>query len=92
MSASFFEPCSQPNADILCSDIMRREFNPKLVDLHGKPRVEVSPKHPKRGEIRTTRSIWKEALFTRAVFSLKFDFGTNVPSENKNWLLEENPW
>jgi hypothetical protein len=85
---------STSEANHRCSEIKTRPFNTDSVELIGKARSEVSPKdRPNNGKgIQTTTSIWSSAKFTRAVFSLQFDFGGKTPSKENNWLLEENPW
>lgn len=81
-----------PAADTHTSEIKKRRFNEKVVELIGEARVEVNPKKRPDNGIQTTTSIWSSAKFTRAVFSLQFDFGGKTPSKENNWLLEENPW
>lgn len=79
-------------ADNRCSEIKKRPFNKKLVELIGESRIEVNAKKRPENGIQTTTHIWSSAKFTRAVFSFQFDFGGKTPSKENNWLLEENPW
>ncbi|KAM0723276.1 hypothetical protein Q7P37_001477 [Cladosporium fusiforme] len=48
-------------------------------------------KHTGKDQTTTTTSIWDKATYTRAVFSMAFDYRNNEkPSKQNNWYLQYN--
>lgn len=60
-----------------------------LIKLEG---LEVKKQQGKNKRMTTT-SVWQNATYTRAVFSMAFSYkGNETPDKKNNWLLEANGW
>lgn len=79
----------QYTTDLFFRPIDQRPFNKELVSLEDL-RIEENRGQDKR---RTVTSSWDRATFSRAVFSMAFNYKPGEsPGRSNQWYLEDNAW